>query len=296
MSIGNCNKIKAMVRDLRPIVAKNPMDQTDFTNFMTKYNLGSSNSILNNLNSCSNYNVNIGSNTIEIPSICFTTIKKGCEAEQALGHSYNECIHNNRPSIRNVTQTNIANVEQTCNIRSLLNNDTVQANTEFALTLKLLLGNYDISCEQGTDNSFNFLNRSNTIMDVMNDCTNASFVIQSNNLDICYADGVYQKNVSDVIQNCAIKSNVENKYKIDKKKYIPKQRQEPDEEQEQEQEQGNIKRIIFNPSKFKKTPTFTPMPSVKSLKNINTIITIGVIIIMLICSSCSIYMYKQKRS
>jgi hypothetical protein len=304
MSIGNCSKIKAMVADLKPIVSKNPMNQSEFKNFMTKYNLGSSESILKNINTCSNVNVNVSSNTIDIPTECFTVIKNACKAEQKniqeytseqeLKKMYHRCLIDHRPTIDDIKQVNISNVEQTCNIRSLLGTESIQANTELALTLKFLLGNYDISCEQGTDNSFKFLDKSNTAINVLNDCTNASFVIQSNKIDVCDATNVYQKNISSVIQNCAIKSDVENKYKIKKHIYTPKkqgQDQEQDQEQEQEQEQGNIKRIIFNPSKFKKTPTFTP---VSSLKNINTIIFIGVIIIILICSSCSIYMYKRK--
>jgi hypothetical protein len=302
MSIGNCSRIKAMVADLKPIVSKNPMNKSEFKAFITKYNLGSSESILKNINTCSNVNVNIGSNTIEIPPACFTVIKDACKAEQKniqeytseqeLKKMYHNCLIKHRPSIDDVKQVNIANVEQTCNIRSLLGSESIQENTELALTLKFLLGNYDISCEQGTGNSFNFLDKSKTAINVLNDCTNASFVIQSNKIDLCDGTNIYQKNISNVIQNCAIHSNVENKYKINKNVYTPKKQGQYEEpEQEQEQEQGNIKRIIFNPSKFKKTPTFTP---VSSLKNINTIITIGIIIIILICSSCSIYMYKQK--
>lgn len=209
MSVNNCNKIKEMLTELKPIVDKVPMDQNKFKEFMRKYNLGSSETILNNIGICSSVAVNIGDNVASVPRECVTTVERACRLEEERGVNYQECYKKYRPSIRNITQDNVATVDQVCNITSMLNDESVQRNTQLALLLKLLLGNVNVSCEQGVANSFTFLNNNLNSVDVLNNCLNESFLIQQNKLNVCYADDVYQKNIANIIQNCSVKSNIE---------------------------------------------------------------------------------------
>ena len=284
MSINNCNRIRAMMDDLRPIVSQVPMNQADFKIFMANYNLGSNESILNNINTCSNVAVNIGSNIITVPRECVVTVENACRQEQERGYNYEECYRRNRPSIRNITQINIADVRQTCNIRSLLNSDLAQRNTDLALTLKLLLGNHIVSCNHGVENSFNFLNESNTAINVLNNCINSSFIIQSNNLSQCYANDIYQKNIANVIQNCTIESNVSDEQIINNNGSESGSGSGSESGSYRVPHKEDQKRITFVPSKLRRK---------SSSSSTNTIIAIGVIIIMLICSSCFMYMYTQ---
>lgn len=273
MSVDNCNKIASMVKELSPIVEQTPMDQEKFNEFMTKYKLGKIESKINNIGFCMNNAVNIGDNTITVPRECVTTIEKACRAEvERDGGNYQECYKKYRPSIRNVTQTNIVNVEQTCNIRSLLSDAAVQKNEQLALTLKLLLGNANISCEKGVNNSLSFLNRDLNSIGVLNSCLNESYLIQSNKLDACYSTGVFQKNIANIIQNCSINSDVINE------SIISEQNQNPEQEQEQEQPSSpsspsSSQKIKFNPSKFKK--------NIGGNSNSNN--TIIIIVIAIVC-------------
>lgn len=209
MSSYDCTEISEMVKELKPIVTKVPMEQTKFKAFLDKYQLDISESVLNNVGICSSVAVNIADNEISVPRECVTRIEKVCRLEEERGANYQECYRKYRPSIRNVTQDNIASVEQNCNITSLLNDDTVQKNNRLALVLKMLLADYKLSCEEGVENSFSFINKDFKSVDVLNTCLNQSFLYQGNNLNVCYADGILQRNLSNIIQKCAIKSEVQ---------------------------------------------------------------------------------------
>ena len=287
MSVNNCNRIKEMLTELKPIVDKVPMDQNKFKEFMTKYNLGSSETILNNIGICSSVAVNISDNVVSVPRECVTTVERACRLEEERGVNYQECYKKYRPSIRNITQDNVASVDQRCNITSLLRDESVQRNTQLALLLKLLLGNVNVSCEQGVANSFSFLNDDLKSIDVLNNCLNESFLIQQNKLNVCYADGVYQENIANIIQKCSVKSNVESGTPVsiggdsggggggsgggggggDSDK--------PE----------KVNRIIkFEPSQFKKDDAGY------SGSNTNVIVFVVIIILLLLCSSSSLFM------
>jgi hypothetical protein len=205
----SCDTISAMLNELRPIVETVPMDQARLRRFLDRYNLDVSQSSINNIGICSSVVGNIADNIITVPRECVTNVERACRLEEERGVNYAECFRRFRPRIQNVTQKNISNIEQNCNIVSLLNNGEVQRNTQLALVLKLLLGKQQVSCEEGVDNSFSFLNRDERSVDVINSCLNESFLIQSNNLSVCYADGVFQENIANVIQNCSVESEVQ---------------------------------------------------------------------------------------
>jgi hypothetical protein len=206
----NCNDIYAMMRELGLIVKKVPMDQNKFKAFLDKYSFDVSETVLNNVGICSSVAVNIGDNIFSVPRECVTRIEKACRLEEEKkGVNYQECYKKYRPSARNVTQDNIASVEQNCNITSLLNDDSVQKNTHLALILKMLLADYKMSCDNEVENSFSFLNKDFKSVDVLNTCLNQSFLYQGNKLNLCYADGILQRNLSNVIQNCSIESKVQ---------------------------------------------------------------------------------------
>jgi hypothetical protein len=205
----SCDTIQAMLNELGPIVRTVPMDQAKLRSFLDKYNLDVSESSLNNVGICSSVVGNIADNIITVPRECVTNVERACRLEEERGANYAECFRRFRPSIRNVTQSNIANIEQNCNIVSLLNDGAVERNTQLALVLKLLLARQSVSCEEGVNNSFSFLNRDERSVDVINNCLNESFLIQSNNLSVCYADGVLQENIANIIQNCSVESEVQ---------------------------------------------------------------------------------------
>lgn len=205
----SCDTISAMLNELRPIVETVPMDQARLRRFLDRYNLDVSQSSINNIGICSSVVGNIADNIITVPRECVTNVERACRLEEERGANYAECFRRFRPRIQNVTQKNISNIEQNCNIVSLLNDGEVQRNTQLALVLKLLLGKQQVSCEEGVNNSFSFLNRDERSVDVINSCLNESFLIQSNNLSVCYADGVFQENIANVIQNCSVESEVQ---------------------------------------------------------------------------------------
>ena len=67
MSSYDCTEINEMVKELKPIVTKVPMDQTKFKAFLDKYQFDVSETILNNVGICSSVAVNIADNVIKIP-------------------------------------------------------------------------------------------------------------------------------------------------------------------------------------------------------------------------------------
>jgi hypothetical protein len=211
MSSYDCTEISEMIKELKPIVTKVPMNQTKFKEFLDKYQLDISESVLNNVGICSSVAVNIADNVASIPRECVTRIEKECRLEEERGVNYHECYRKYRPSMRNVEQDNTASVEQNCNINSLLEDDSVQKNNRLALVLKLLLADYKISCDEGVENSFSFINKDIKSVDVLNTCLNQSFLYQGNNLNLCYPDNILQKNLSNIIQNCAIESEVQSR-------------------------------------------------------------------------------------
>jgi hypothetical protein len=280
MSVNNCNRIKEMLTELKPIVDKVPMDQNKFKEFMTKYNLGNSETILNNIGICSSVAVNIGDNIVSVPRECVTTVERACRLEEERGVNYQECYKKYRPSIRNITQDNVATVDQICNITSLLRDESVQRNTQLALLLKLLLGNVNVSCEQGVANSFTFLNNNLNSVDVLNNCLNESFLIQQNKLNVCYADGVYQENIANIIQNCIVKSNIESGTPVSGGGGgggDPRSGDKPE----------KVNRIIkFDPSQLKKDD----VEQTGGNSNTNVIVFVVIIILLLLCSSSSLFM------
>jgi len=284
MSVNNCNKIKEMLTELKPIVDKVPMDQNKFKEFMRKYNLGSSETILNNIGICSSVAVNIGDNVVSVPRECVTTVERACRLEEERGINYQECYKKYRPSIRNITQDNVATVDQVCNITSLLRDESVQRNTQLALLLKLLLGNVNVSCEQGVANSFTFLNNNLNSVDVLNNCLNESFLIQQNKLNVCYADGVYQKNIANIIQNCSVKSNIESGTPVSGGGGGPRGGDGVDRSSDKPEKVNRI--IKFDPSQLKKDE----VEQTGGNSNTNVIVFVVIIILLLLCSSSSLFM------
>jgi hypothetical protein len=284
MSSNDCNKIKEMLKELKPIVEKVPMDQNKFKEFITKYNLGNSETMLNNIGICSSVAVNISDNIATIPNFCVPRVERKCRLDEEKGYNYQECFKKYRPSMKNVTQINDVTVDQQCNIKSLLKDDSVQKNTQLALLLKLLLGKSDISCEQGVANSLSFISEDLKSIDVLNNCLNESFVLQRNNIDLCYADGIYQKNVANVIQECSIESKVQSGTPV----HIGNDSDsdsDSDGYRNDNKPSKKVNRIIkFDPSNFKEEETTS------NNNNNNYIIAIVVIILLLLFSSSSLFM------
>lgn len=288
MSGNDCNKIKEMLKELKPIVEDIPMDQNKFKKFITKYKLGNSETMLNNIGICSSVAVNISDNIIKVPSFCVPRIEHACRLEEEKGYNYQECFKKYRPSLKKITQTNDVTIDQQCNIKSLLKNDSVQKNTQLALLLKLLLGKSDISCDQGVANSLSFINKDLKSIDVLNNCLNESFMLQQNNIDRCYADGIYQENIANIIQECSIKSDVQSGIPVhignDKSHFFE---DDDDKRNKNNKPSDKVNRIIkFDPSKFKEDET----ESTSNNNNNNYIIAIVVIILLLLCSSSSLFM------
>jgi hypothetical protein len=287
MSGNNCDTIQAMLADLRPIVKTVPMNQEQFRRFLDKYRLDvNQESLVNNIGICSSVAANISDNIITVPRECVTNVERACRLEEERGVNYEECFRRYRPRIRNVTQSNIANINQNCNITSLLNDGSVQRNKQLALTLKLLLGEQNISCESGVNNSFSFLNTDNRSIDVLNNCLNESFLMQSNNLNVCYADGVFQENIANVIQNCTVESEVQSGTPINLGTTNPlfNQISRPSTGQSSSPSPNpqNLNRIIkFNPAQLQSTG---------NNNNTTIMIIIVIIILFLICSSFLVYM------
>lgn len=295
MSGNDCNTIIEMLNELRPILRTVPMNQVRFRSFLDRYRLDISQNTINNIGICSSVAVNISDNIITVPLECVTNVERACRLEEERGANYAECFRRFRPSIRNVTQNNIASVEHNCNIISLLNDDAVQRNTRLALVLKLLLGNKSMSCFDGVSNSLSFLNESNSSVDVLNTCLNESFLVQSNNLNVCYADGVLQENISNVIQNCSIESEVQSGTPISQppssqtpsrqpQSRQPLSRQPSSRQPSQPSGPGNLSRVIkFNPAQI---------GSARNTGSTNTpiIIMIVVTILCLLCSSFFVFM------
>ena len=285
----SCDTISAMLNELGPIVETVPMDQTRLRRFLDKYNLDVSQSSINNIGICSSVVGNIADNIITVPRECVTNVERACRLEEERGANYAECFRRFRPRIQNVTQKNISNIEQNCNIVSLLNNGEVQRNTQLALALKLLLGKQQVSCEEGVNNSFSFLNRDERSVDVINSCLNESFLIQSNNLSVCYADGVFQENIANVIQNCSVESEVQSGTPINMgRNPIFNQ---PIRGQLPSQSPSSPNRVIkFNPSQFRSGGGGGGGGGSGGGNNTMMMIIIAVVILLLVCSSFFVFM------
>jgi hypothetical protein len=288
----SCDTISAMLNELGPIVRTVPIDQTRLRRFLDKYNLNVSQSSINNIGICSSVVGNIADNIITVPRECVTNVERACRLEEERGANYAECFRRFRPSIRNVTQKNISNIEQNCNIVSLLNDGAVERNTQLALTLKLLLGNQKVSCEEGVDNSFSFLNRDERSVDVINNCLNESFLMQSNNLSVCYADGVFQENIANVIQTCSIESEVQSGTPISigrnptfnppSRGRIPSLSPSPS---------PSPNRIIkFNPNQYRNGGDSGGGSGSGGSNNTMIMIIIAVVFLLLVCSSFFVFM------
>ena len=283
----SCDTISAMLNELRPIVETVPMDQARLRRFLDRYNLDVSQSSINNIGICSSVVGNIADNIITVPRECVTNVERACRLEEERGVNYAECFRRFRPRIQNVTQKNISNIEQNCNIVSLLNNGEVQRNTQLALVLKLLLGKQQVSCEEGVNNSFSFLNRDERSVDVINSCLNESFLIQSNNLSVCYADGVFQENIANVIQNCSVESEVQSGTPINMGRNPifnqPIRGQLPSLSPSPSLSPNRV--IKFNPSQFRSGGGGSGGGN-----NTMMMIIIAVVILLLVCSSFFVFM------
>jgi hypothetical protein len=200
--LDKCKKIEMMRKDLKPIIDKKPIDQTELNNFFKKYNIEVSNTFNTKvINNCGGVTAQIGINQVTIDPECVKIVKETCAKRYTNQADIDNCYKKYRPKIFNVTQTNESQIQSNCAITTILEDDVAKKNEEFAATLNLLLADTKLDCEL-----LNLSNNNNSFVNVFNTCVNDNLIDQRNIINACYLNNAVQENLATITSSCIMKA------------------------------------------------------------------------------------------
>jgi hypothetical protein len=206
----SCENLQTMQNELNIILDNNNATSVDYNNFFNKWNIDHNiNTSEKNIAQCTQINAAIGSNKVEIPQACTDAAKNLCLSVDNKGKgspTYDKCWQLYRPSISNINQSNKNTITSNCMVTSILKDPVLSANKKLALLLNMKLAEQKINCDDNKINSFkNSLSSDDKIISI-SDCINYNIVDQQNLISACNVSDTIQKNISNIVSNCIIKS------------------------------------------------------------------------------------------
>jgi hypothetical protein len=204
----SCKNLQMMQNELDTIINNNNSTSQNYEDFYKKWGINYTiDANVKNIAQCSTINAAIGSNKLEIPQSCVdaaTNLCLGLDSKGKGSPAYDECWKLYRPSMRNINQSNVNMITSNCMVSSLLKDPVLKKNKELSLILNMNIAKQKIDCDDSKSNTFNNAISSKEKIISMSDCINNNVVNQMNYISVCNASDVVQKNISDVVSNCAI--------------------------------------------------------------------------------------------
>lgn len=219
--MSTCVNINSMKQDLKKVLDKKPFNRNDLMVFLNKYGIKYDNKFEQNIkNTCENVAINTGLNIVEAGSDeCRKAINDNCkELFPSDEQKFKECKKMMRPKVKNVTQSNISDIDSSCYISAMTRDLQKDNDYKFAVALNsLIAGAPDYDCAKlsadGSVDSY-FMN--------LNKCINDSSSNQKNYISACgNVSDVVQKNMSKIVSDCSIANEVKPAQQEEKTQEIP---------------------------------------------------------------------------
>jgi hypothetical protein len=206
----SCEKLKTMQDELSIILNNPDATSQNYEDYYNKWGINyTNNSSVTNIAQCSAINAAIGSNKLEIPQSCTDATKKLCLSVDSKGKGsskYDECWKTFRPTMSNINQSNKNMITSNCMVSSLIADPVLKRNKELSLLLNMNLAKQQIDCDDSKNNTFKNSVSSDTKITSLSDCINYNVANQQNIISACNVSDAVQKNISDIVSDCAIKS------------------------------------------------------------------------------------------
>lgn len=206
----SCQKLQTMQNELNIIINDKNATSQNYEDFYKKWGINyTNNATVTNIAQCAAINAAIGSNKLEIPQSCIDATKKLCLSVDSKGKGspkYDECWKTFRPTMSNINQSNKNMITSNCMVTSLLEDPILKKNKELSLLLNLNLAKQQIDCDDSKNNTFNNSLSSDQEIINISDCININVANQKNIISACNVSDAVQKNISDIVSSCAIKS------------------------------------------------------------------------------------------
>lgn len=212
-----CTNINNMKQDLKKIIDKKPFDKNELMIFLNKYKIKYDNTFKQNIeNTCENIAINTGHNNIDSGNEkCRKAINDTCkELFPKNEQKFKECKKTMRPKIKNVTQSNVSEIDNSCYVSSITKDLQKDNDYKFAIALNSSIANSpDFDCTKissvGSFDSY-FMN--------LNKCINDSTSNLQNYISACgNVSDIVQKNINKIISDCSIINEVKSGQSEEKK-------------------------------------------------------------------------------
>jgi len=204
----SCKKIQTMQSELSTIINNTNSTSQNYEDFYKKWGINySNNTNVKNIAQCSTVSAAASSNKLEIPQACVDASVNLCLGVDSKGTGspkYDECWKLYRPTMKNITQSSTNTITSNCMVTSLLQDPVLNKNKELSLILNMNLAKQQIDCDDSK--TFNNAISSEERIVRISDCINNNVVNQQNIISACNVSDVVQKNINEIISNCAIKS------------------------------------------------------------------------------------------
>ena len=208
----SCERLKNIQTEIKAIIDNPNSTNEDYKKFYAKYGIPFKNKVEVEIqNNCGAINAQIAENTIEVPESCVESTRKLCLAMDSEGPGswrYEQCMNKYGPNVKNNYQSNISNINTTCVTNTVLGDPELAANKNLGIVVAMTMADRLIKCNPNEINNFFDTFGSDEKIKIINECFQESIVEQKNYLKGCRVSNKLQQNISEVINECIINTQV----------------------------------------------------------------------------------------
>ena len=290
----SCERLKNILTELKLLINNEKANNQNYKDFFQKWNIPYNSNLEKKINdNCGSWNIQVGTNVMEIDQNCVKATKELCmklakrkfnpdtTPENLWPSDYKKCYWEFGPRLINNTQTNLSTVQSECRINTILGDPELTNNRELAVSVAMILSDRIINCDPNAVNAYYDAFSTNEKINSFSTCINSTLSEQQNYLKGCRLANKKQQNVNDVVQNCLIKTSFDR---------VTKKPVEVEDQKKSKQESTPSQ--LINPTLPEISQSITPIPiytpTPQPLKNNdfmfkNTVIfgVVNVIIILL---------------
>lgn len=222
-----CENLKIMQTELKALINNKNTTSEEYNNFYIKYGMNYKNKVETEIkNSCGNITAVGSDNVIKIEPDCVIIAEELCMAihnvprEVVDGNPnlipwyFRDCYEKYGPYAINNIQSNLSSIKSECAVNTILNDPELNNNKEMAIVVAMILADQEIKCKPDDKNNYfyNFGTKENILS--INRCLNMALSEQKNYLSGCRFSNKRQENISDLVNNCIIKTTIGNPVNI----------------------------------------------------------------------------------
>ena len=230
----SCERLKNILTELKTLINNKDANNENYKTFFQKWNIPYKSDLEKKItDNCASWNVQSGSNVMEVDPKCVEATKELCSAmskslklpifkdfdpdtwdEKRWPSDYRNCYWEFAPYLINNTQTNSSIVQSECRINTILGDPELTNNKELAAAVAMILTKRIVSCDPKAINEYYDAFSSSEKINAFSTCVNSVVSEQQNYLKGCRLSNKVQKNVSDIVQNCLITTSFDRESKV----------------------------------------------------------------------------------